>query len=861
MASSYVNNLRLEEIATGEQSGTWGDTTNTNLEIIGQAVAWGTRAIANASTDNITIADGALDADRCLGLKLTGGGQACTVTLLPNTSSKTWFMYNATAAALTFTCGSGANVIIPAGHTKVIATDGLGSGGVVHDLLTAVNLAGTTTVDDLIVSDDMVVADDASVGGTLGVTGIATFTDDIIIGNGKTIGSASDVDAITIAANGQVTLTQTLIGTALDISGDIDVDGTTNLDIVDIDGAVDMASTLQLDGAVTLGVAGTSNGFINSPSGIFINIDSDNDSTDRFFDIRKDSADGSGALLFKVAEDGAVTIPATALVTGVLTTTAAAVFTGGFAANQESTIIAADGQADNGFVLTIKNQEATDDRSFGLRIEAGSTASDLPLNIETHDGGTALFQLAGNGQARFVDGTASLPSISNLNGPDLNTGIFFPAADTIAFTEGGVESVRITNEGQVLIGAVASQSVLLGTGNALQLQGLNSNTSGISTTRHTNDGGGGYLNFGKSRGTADGAVTVVADDDILGQIFWSGADGTDIKTPAASIKGRVDGTPGSNDMPGRLVFSTTADGAAAVTERMRLNSGGQLLFAKAVTTITTDGAVLDSGQLTVSAASSSTNHATANGGSIALCNGNSTDTNFSHIGGYNANGLVTSQINFINQVQSSRRGVMSFNTHDGSSMPERGRFNNFGQFLVGCTQIPSASVPGFGVANNAGFCFTLHATSDTGLNTCTDFINPNGVVGKIATNGSATTFSTSSDYRLKENVVYAWDATTRLKQLKPARFNFIADANKTVDGFLAHEAQAVVPEAVTGTKDAVLVWKEYEELPDGVSVGDTKLDTDGNTMPDVQGIDQSKLVPLLVKTIQELEARITALEA
>ena len=106
MASTYVNNLRLEEIGSGEQSGTWGDTTNTNLEIIGQAVAWGTRAIADASTDNITIADGALDADRCFGLKLTGGGQACTVTLLPNTSSKTWFMYNATSYTLTFTCGS-----------------------------------------------------------------------------------------------------------------------------------------------------------------------------------------------------------------------------------------------------------------------------------------------------------------------------------------------------------------------------------------------------------------------------------------------------------------------------------------------------------------------------------------------------------------------------------------------------------------------------------------------------------------------------------------------------------------------------------------------------------------------------------
>ena len=99
-----------------------------------------------------------------------------------------------------------------------------------------------------------------------------------------------------------------------------------------------------------------------------------------------------------------------------------------------------------------------------------------------------------------------------------------------------------------------------------------------------------------------------------------------------------------------------------------------------------------------------------------------------------------------------------------------------------------------------------------------------------------------------------------MKQLKPSRFNFIADADTTVDGFLAHEAQAVVPECVTGTKDAVEVWQDGEELPDGVSVGDNKLDDDGNTIPVMQGIDQSKLVPLLVKTIQELEARITALE-
>ena len=143
------------------------------------------------------------------------------------------------------------------------------------------------------------------------------------------------------------------------------------------------------------------------------------------------------------------------------------------------------------------------------------------------------------------------------------------------------------------------------------------------------------------------------------------------------------------------------------------------------------------------------------------------------------------------------------------------------------------------------------------------FVNSSGgVAGYIEQTGSTSvSYSTSSDYRLKENVSDMTDATTRLKQLKPKRFNFITEPDTTLDGFLAHEVESIVPEAISGTHNELEVWKEGEELPDGVSVGDNKLDDDGNTIPKYQGIDQSKLVPLLVKTIQELEARITALES
>ena len=129
--ATFVNDLRLKEIATGDEAGTWGTSTNTNLELIGEAMGVGAEAVANASTHTITMADGAADQFRSTFLRLTGGGQACTVTLAPNTLSHTWIMRNETAAVLTLTQGSGANVAIAAGQTKIVATDGLGSGAVV----------------------------------------------------------------------------------------------------------------------------------------------------------------------------------------------------------------------------------------------------------------------------------------------------------------------------------------------------------------------------------------------------------------------------------------------------------------------------------------------------------------------------------------------------------------------------------------------------------------------------------------------------------------------------------------------------------------------------------------------------------
>ena len=119
------------------------------------------------------------------------------------------------------------------------------------------------------------------------------------------------------------------------------------------------------------------------------------------------------------------------------------------------------------------------------------------------------------------------------------------------------------------------------------------------------------------------------------------------------------------------------------------------------------------------------------------------------------------------------------------------------------------------------------------------FGNGNSWIGSITTSGSATAYNTSSDYRLKENVTPITDALSRINQLKPSRFNFISESDKTVDGFLAHEVQEIIPEAISGEKDA--------------------LNEDGT--PNYQGIDQSKIVPLLVAAIQEQQTIIEELKA
>ena len=177
--------------------------------------------------------------------------------------------------------------------------------------------------------------------------------------------------------------------------------------------------------------------------------------------------------------------------------------------------------------------------------------------------------LSTTGVATFPAGTVALPSITTSG--DTNTGVYFPAADTIAFTEGGAEAMRIDSAGRLLIAFSTSNAAFGG-----KLQYEDTNTSASLVRYSTSAGGAPSLYMARSKGAAVGTNTIVASGDTLGGIVFSGANGTGY-SDAAYIQCFVDGTPGASaDMPGRLVFSTSSDGSATPAERMRIDSSGNV---------------------------------------------------------------------------------------------------------------------------------------------------------------------------------------------------------------------------------------------------------------------------------------------
>ena len=460
--ATYVNNLRLKEIATGDESGTWGTSTNTNLELVGQGLGFGTEAIpTNNDTHASTVADGSADEARAMYIKYTGTlDSACTITIGPNTLKRVHFIENATSGSqnIIIKQGSGSTVTIGSGDVKVVYLDGAGSGAAVNDAF-----ASLSTVD-LKVSDDLTVTDDASVGGDLLVSGEVQTAN---------IGFTDGDNAITIADGGGITAANGITSTAASNSfgatsfndANITNVGDIALDSLSADGSsISIASPVVINGttpSLTIGDAGaedTSLVFDGNAKDFYVGLD---DSADKLV-VGVGSTVGTNSIL--TLDDDSVVIGDGAAV---------------------DTSIVFDGNAQDFYI-------ALDDSADDLLIGNGSTVgSNVAIGIN-------------ESQVVQFNGAYTFPTSDGSNGQVLQTN----GSGALSFASAGGTTINNNADNRLITGSGTANTLegeanATWNGNTLALTAGAGNTGISLTDGSTNYGFIGGGNALKSGGSAN----------------------------------------------------------------------------------------------------------------------------------------------------------------------------------------------------------------------------------------------------------------------------------------------------------------------------------------------------------------------
>jgi hypothetical protein len=210
--------------------------------------------------------------------------------------------------------------------------------------------------------------------------------------------------------------------------------------------------------------------------------------------------------------------------------------------------------------------------------DTGSSPAVMKLRNAANSAWITLFQLDGEWtNIAFENGTAAAPSIY-FKDSGTDTGIYSPGTDQVAISTGGSQRATVDASGRLLVGATTARSNFFNVSTIsglLQIEGTGNSSRVFSQVHNTADAAGPFHVLAKSRGTAVGSNTIVQAGDALGEISFQGSDGTEF-VAAASIYCEVDTTPGANDMPGRIILATTADGASSPTERVRFDSSGSV---------------------------------------------------------------------------------------------------------------------------------------------------------------------------------------------------------------------------------------------------------------------------------------------
>ena len=664
-------------------------------------------------------------------------------------------------------------------------------------------------------------------GRTIGMTGDVTWTSASFDGTGNVTGTASIGSGVIVDAD---------VNASAAIDASKIHDGTvSNTEFGYLNG-VSSAIQTQMDTKITASSTDTlTNKTINTASntitiveadisdlGSYITASSTNTLTNKTFD-----ANGTGNSLSNVEVAD--------LASGVLDTDISSV------SGSDDTLASAkaiktyvdaqvtaqdlDFQADTGGALSIDLDSETLTFTGGTGIDTSGSGNAVTFAIDSTVATLSGTQTLTN---KTINSASNTITITESNISDLGSYITASSTDTLTNKSGS--NSQWTNDAG-FITASSTDTLTNKSGNISMFTNDSSYLTGNQTITLSGD----------ASGSGTTAITVTVADDSHNHII-SNVDGLQAALDAKLANVVEDTTPqlgGNLDVNGNKIVSTSN----ADIDIEPNGTGNVLLGNLKFDADQTVGAGQDDYVLTYNNSAGTISLEAAAGGGISSvvedtspqlggtldANGNTIDMDGNELildsdGDTSIHSSVDDQIDF------------KCGGTDRLKIGATGRIDINGGSYAGNAQLTTTFI------GNSVVGINVSDETSTGTHNNIQFLRNGTQVGKIeTTNQTSTAYVTSSDYRLKENVNYIWDATPKLKLLKPAEFTWKQefDPNQTqVQGFLAHEVSEVVPEAISGTKDAV----------------------DDNGNPKYQGIDQSKLVPLLVKTIQELETRITALE-
>jgi len=713
----------------------------------------------------------------------------------------------------------------------------------------------THTPNSTVASSTTAVAGNLTVGGDLTLGSGAVISEaELEAIDGVTAGTVTASKAVIVDSNKDiasfrnVTLTGELDAGSLDISGDADIDGTLEADAMTLNGTA-ITATATLDTGIS------NNNVPKFTSGV---------ADDDFLRVAGTAIEGRSAS--EVLSDiGAAPAAGSSniVTTGALNSGS---ITSGFGSiDNGSSAITTTGVISGGTL------EATADTSAGDNAAIGFTSAEGL--ILTGQGSTSDITVKNDADATVF----SVPTgTTGISFPDNSQAIFGTGGDLTITHDGSDSIIADVGSGNLQIRADdfyvmnGSSEVMIRADTDSFVKLFFDNAEKLATTSTGVDVTGTV--------TADGLTMDTSANSAYSAIF--GANRTGAGTALGLIKGSWNGTTvaqinllaGSdttNKDDGRIQLRTSNSGGS-VLNRFQIDENGdasfyaddgstQALFFDASTqrlglgTTSPEGLIglpataSNTPKFRLQSASTNTDFAIS---SYADANGTYVSLGANHYLNSSGNDAVfeTTDKSAYVVLDARNNGMVGFGTNSSGVATERMRIDSSGNVGIGTTTTTLAGAAyrvGVVASNNV---MAINRTSGN-QGTAIAFINENNVIsGYIYNLTNSTSYSTTSDYRLKTAVNYDWDATTRLKQLRPARFEWIADGDDAVpvDGFLAHEVQDIVPEAISGTHNEV--------------------DDDGN--PVYQGIDQSKLTPLLTKAlieavekIEQLETRLAALEA